>query len=62
MQAEAWEIAKSLDEYTAVVPAEFSRIHEDDERVIVAVVHDWRQFERHGDHSGFSVNRFHNRP
>ncbi len=76
MQAEAWEIAKFLEEYTAAIPAEFSRIHGDDERVSVAafrravidhraifeaVVHDWRQFERHGDHSGLACGQGRNR-
>ena len=64
--------AKLFEDYTAVVPAEFSRIHGDDERVSVAafrravidhraifeaVVHDWRKFERHGDHSGLASGR-----
>lgn len=36
MQAETWEIASFLEEYSAVVPAKFSPVHGDDERVSVA--------------------------
>jgi len=72
MQAEAWEIAWFLENYAAVVPAEFSRIHGDDERVSVATfrqgvidhraiieaaVHDRRQFEGHADHSGLTSGK-----